>query len=597
MHKMDDHYMLDQDRTFLTANSAGPLLSMQVVKVHKRRVMAVAMTFTATIVLVLMAVVATVQKQDLHDWTFSYNNGHDDVPNDTMWRFGYEIQDSANETPGEEIVIRGRRPDAGDDDDELYGESESHDGILGEYDDGDDDQGDGVVSEYDNDRTDVDDDDDAENENENEVFQDGDFDLSTIQNSTDVIITTTTTTSTSTNVTTPLQNFEVQNIVLDGKLGDRKLHSATDEDPRVKRDASINLTRPIVRVKSAIENFVFWSRELEALAPKGLSDEQVEYFQNRSRQMRVTRLTPPTWDRCGRANNHFVQFEDGSHACARHRAPHDYLVQGEVLSFYLARLLGINNVPAVILSRVDSESHQWNSVHRQLSSNESNMLADTQWEQNTTVALIQWIDDLQRDLIPRLVLNALKTGRPISWQTKKLVDASTDQLTELLQWSDLIVFDYITGNYDRIASMQDAAEKEKQPDIFERDTIHNLAISRSSGAWRGLWLIDNESGLLDAYSLMYDDANTKNDQGSRFVIFHNRMLRTFCVFRRSTRHRLASLLRPTRKALYVLLEYVRQEEPLFVVPNVMTDNDDFADKFQQRVVDVYDWMKRCQKGT
>ena len=29
-----------------------------------------------------------------------------------------------------------------------------------------------------------------------------------------------------------------------------------------------------------------------------------------------------------------------------------------------------------------------------------------------------------------------------------------DLLTELVQWSDLIVFDYLTGNYDRVASMQ-----------------------------------------------------------------------------------------------------------------------------------------------
>lgn len=50
---------------------------------------------------------------------------------------------------------------------------------------------------------------------------------------------------------------------------------------------------------------------------------------------------------------------------------------------------------------------------------------------------------------------------------------SERELAQLVQWSDLLVFDYLTGNYDRLAYMQDAAEKEGRPQILS-GTIHNL---------------------------------------------------------------------------------------------------------------------------
>ena len=44
-----------------------------------------------------------------------------------------------------------------------------------------------------------------------------------------------------------------------------------------------------------------------------------------------------------------------------------------------------------------------------------------------------------------------------------------------MQWSDLMLFDYLTGNYDRVASMLDGAEKERRPAVL-RETVHNLGL-------------------------------------------------------------------------------------------------------------------------
>ena len=56
-----------------------------------------------------------------------------------------------------------------------------------------------------------------------------------------------------------------------------------------------------------------------------------------------------------------------------------------------------------------------------------------------------------------------------------LTETEPDALEKLLQWSDLILFDYLTGNYDRVASMLDGAEKEGRPAVL-KETVHNLGL-------------------------------------------------------------------------------------------------------------------------
>ena len=103
-----------------------------------------------------------------------------------------------------------------------------------------------------------------------------------------------------------------------------------------------------------IEDGIYWSPELEARVSPGPSDIQVQFKLQELREQKVQNLDKPDWLHCGRDKNRFVHFQDGGHACARFRANHAEFVQGEVMAFYLARLLGITNTPAVILSQVCS---------------------------------------------------------------------------------------------------------------------------------------------------------------------------------------------------------------------------------------------------
>ena len=84
---------------------------------------------------------------------------------------------------------------------------------------------------------------------------------------------------------------------------------------------------------------------------------------------------------------------------------------------------------------------------------------------------------------------------------------------------DLKYFRKIYSRVLRQIWFQDSAEKEGQPEILS-ETVHNLAKSSQTGFYiisiitilimitsstssGGLWLLDNESGLFDAYTLLF----------------------------------------------------------------------------------------------
>ena len=76
--------------------------------------------------------------------------------------------------------------------------------------------------------------------------------------------------------------------------------------------------------------------------------------------------------------------------------------------------------------------------------------------------------------------------------------------------------------------------------------------SYSSEETQSLWLIDNESAFLSAYSLIYGESKGS----TRFGEFHRRLLETNCVFRRKTIQRLFALVKSPDPS-QLLLRYIR----------------------------------------
>jgi len=366
--------------------------------------------------------------------------------------------------------------------------------------------------------------------------------------------------------------------------------------------------------ETLVRDGMYWSSEVEATIPTGLPEQLVESELSKLRSRSVKSLEDPSWLRCGREQNRFVRFQDGSTGCARYREPNSQLIIGEVASFYLARVLGITNVPPVVLSQVDPNSPVWSSALAQVKS--------SSWRFGSVVALTSWKPHLVRTGMPAILRRALLARSTIDISSSSSVSSSDDsekqtialeqlekeqsrsslndltlkEAAEVAQWSDLVVFDFLTGNYDRVSSMQDTAEKEGRPEILS-ETVHNLAKSSQTG---GLWLLDNESGLFDAYTLLFPSQEmgpAAQNEALRFRAMQTDLLQTTCIFRRQTVDRVFNLYK-AGDAAGLLDAFVSRAEPLYrelleALPR--TQQDAWRDHFQGRVEEVWTWMKQCQE--
>lgn len=465
----------------------------------------------------------------------------------------------------------------------------------------------------------------------------------------------------------PVFDMKYFDFSMKGKSHDSRLDKPDVVDSKTKVvDSSSSFKTPNVKEKwknlpefkivndfkmEIIENGVVFSRAVEALLEETeLTDAKVGQIQDQLRTSQVKVLQEPTWERCGRPKNQWLEMVSGEAACARYRYPDDYLLVGEVLSFYLSRLLSVGHVPPTVLSQPTGP--RWKDVQQ--------YMQRAGWGEAPVVVLTPWLPGLVRDHMPSILLegimknttlNTLAENQSYASQSpsnyievdtlhkldtkgskqqtierdlkehkepvekkkkvdlmslkeekdsekkkqddsisilgsKNLKELSKKDLIQLLQWSDLLVFDYLTGNYDRVAYMQDAAQKEGRPQILS-GTIHNLVRRKTTDA---LWLLDNESGLMDAYTLLYSTADPI--QSSRFHAFHKQMLESMCIFRRSTMEAVLGLHRHPEPHV-VLVDFVKQHEALFHLLPDPLGNPLFVKYFPLRVKEVHDWISKC----
>ena len=112
-------------------------------------------------------------------------------------------------------------------------------------------------------------------------------------------------------------------------------------------------------------------------------------------------------------------------------------------------------------------------------------------------------------------------------------------------------------------------------------------------------MIDNESGLLDAYNLLYPQSadSWMKKEAARFLRMHKDMLQTLCVFRRSTVNKVFSLYKQG-DAVSLLSQFVSRNEPYFkeMMGYLQGQDKAWRKHFQERVEEVWTWMKQCQES-
>lgn len=271
-----------------------------------------------------------------------------------------------------------------------------------------------------------------------------------------------------------------------------------------------NSALPVAVLRSAvhdtedlIEGGVYWGRRVEDAMPAGFEEAQAESWRRFARKTPVVKVE----EGCGRMQNRLVTFEDGTRSCCRYRQNTDQ-IQGELFSFYLGRLLGLRNLAPSSLALVRLRDPLWSRVRPQLS------LA--QWSEERAVVLTRFVPYLEPAHIPPSLRTAARRLHPPDVMLSK-DEATPGMLAELAQWSDLILFDYLTANLDRVVN--NLYNLQWNPAMMDAPA-HNLAREPNSGL---LIFFDNESGLLHGYRLL-----------GKYEAYHGALLQSLCVFRRST---------------------------------------------------------------
>ncbi|XP_064169853.1 four-jointed box protein 1 [Anguilla rostrata] len=312
-----------------------------------------------------------------------------------------------------------------------------------------------------------------------------------------------------------------------------------------------------LRLSDLVEDGVFWSEQLETQVPVGFTEEHTRNWRARTRGHPIVSLEPG----CGRISNRLATFSDGTKACVRYGINADQ-VQGETLAYYLAALLGIPNLPPLALSQLNLESEQWAAV--------KGSVASLQWTGKAVVSLTEWIANLTGVVTPAPLRQEGKGLHPLR---EELENKTLEELLELVQWSDLILFDYLTANFDRLVSNLFSLQWDSR--VMERDTSN---LHRTPDG--DLVFIDNEAGLVHGYRVL-----------DMWEKYHSALMGSVCVFRRRTAQRVIELHR-LKDARTRLLQLYQDNEPL--APELGFLSDEHAGILQNRIDRLYRHILHCK---
>lgn len=362
---------------------------------------------------------------------------------------------------------------------------------------------------------------------------------------------------------------------------------------------SLNFNKTfLVNEKTVLYGNVFWGPEVEDAMPQGYGPSTTAIWESYTNQSEVIKMEPG----CGRMQNRLVTFKDGIQACVRYRQNTDQ-IQGEIFSFYVAKLMNITNLAPSVVKVVDLKDKLWQNV--------ANEVSAAQWYSNRAVVLTQYIPSLESATIPDIFkpsnrhLNkydilkmSLKESKSKDILIDKLKDKkikkkkegnfdhidlklnkkTIDKFVELAQWSDLIIFDYLTANLDRIVN--NLFNFQWNINIMD-GPAHNLARKMDSGL---LLFLDNESGLLHGYRLL-----------KKYNVYHSLMLDNLCVFRKTTVSALKELYETQMVGAKLSLMFHEKNNAVIrdILPPLPEKN---VKILQERIGKVLSQVEKCEQN-
>ncbi|XP_022653579.1 extracellular serine/threonine protein kinase four-jointed-like [Varroa jacobsoni] len=302
---------------------------------------------------------------------------------------------------------------------------------------------------------------------------------------------------------------------------------------------------------------VFWTDAAEASVPGGFKQRQAMHWKATVKTARFVDVR----EGCGRMQNRLVELNDQVLACARYRQNNDQ-IQGELFSFYLAQQLGIPNVVPVVATRATGK--QWSEV--------APKVRQARWQPNRPVILSRYLEDLEPAYIPELLRDKNRHLHP-----SDMKNMTRSQIQELVQWSDLIVFDYLTANLDRVVN--NLYNLQWNPGMMAAPA-HNLLKDPQTGL---LVFLDNESGLVHGYRLL-----------DKYHSYHKTFLQSLCVFRRQTVQQVQYLLKISSDQLAQMMQNAFQSNSPGMDQYLPPLPQRSIDTLRLRLKHVTEQVDRCQ---
>lgn len=311
----------------------------------------------------------------------------------------------------------------------------------------------------------------------------------------------------------------------------------------------------------------YWGDVVEAALPAGFTEADMAEWRAYTRNATVGQVK----EGCGRMQNRLVKFSDGTASCCRYRRNTDQ-IQGELFSFYLGQTLGLRNTVPTTLGLVKMRDTKWSSVRSEM------ILA--QWVEDKPVVFTKFIPNLITAFIPFNFRNANRRLYPTDITSNLTRNSSQisdvmPELVELAQWSDMIIFDYLTANLDRVVN--NLYNLQWNFAMMDAPT-HNL---RRTMEDKLLVFLDNESGLLHGYRLL-----------EKYEVYHATLLDSLCVFRKST----ADIIKRLKKdgnIGEILQNAFNKYEPDFqdYLPGLP---DKSISILNDRIARVFDVIEKCE---
>lgn len=279
--------------------------------------------------------------------------------------------------------------------------------------------------------------------------------------------------------------------------------------------------------KTSFPGELFWNQDLVANIKAPFAQQDRDAFAAKLQSLPVVALK----NGCGSLKNRLATLKDGTKMCCRYRDSKTD-IRSDLYAYYFAALLGIESLPPTILAAVDLSGQLWSSVAIEAKS--------AGWVHGSYVELAMYVDNLSNEYIPEV----LKSEKVIV--TQELVkNFSTSEKLRLVQWTDMITFDYVTGHTDRLFNT--LLNLQWSPNMLQKP-VHNLEVTPGGQ----LVLIDNES----AFWLGYAAVRMKPSYHDLQAHF----LKKICVFKSETVNSVEKLA-SSDSPWDVLEQYVKRRDP------------------------------------